>query len=105
MEPSQIEAKLAAAARGAAVWAATPLERRSEVLNAVAARLHAERDALAATAVREMGKPIVQARAEIEKCAWACQYFAKEGTAMLQPHAAPSSAARSYVAFRPLGVL
>jgi acyl-CoA reductase-like NAD-dependent aldehyde dehydrogenase len=105
MEPSQIEAKLAAAARGAAVWAATPLKRRSEVLNAVAARLHAERDALAATAVREMGKPIVQARAEIEKCAWACEYFAKEGAAMLQPYAAPSSAARSYVAFRPLGVL
>ncbi len=52
-----------------------------------------------------MGKPIAQARAEVEKCAWALEYFADEGGAMLAPQDAPSSAARSYVAFRPLGAL
>ena len=105
MDEGQIEAKLAAAASCAPRWAATTLQERSALLDAVARRLRAECDTLAATAVREMGKPIVQARAEIEKCAWACEYFAKEGPAMLQPQAAPSSAARSYVAFRPLGAL
>jgi succinate-semialdehyde dehydrogenase / glutarate-semialdehyde dehydrogenase len=105
MDDGQIEAKLAAAASCAPRWAATTLQERSALLDAVARRLRAECDALAATAVREMGKPIVQARAEIEKCAWACEYFAKEGPAMLQPQAAASSAARSYVAFRPLGAL
>ena len=86
-------------------WATTSLQERSALLDAVARRLRTDSDALAATAVREMGKPIVQARAEIEKCAWACEYFAREGPAMLQAQDAPSTAARSYVAFRPLGVL
>jgi succinate-semialdehyde dehydrogenase/glutarate-semialdehyde dehydrogenase len=64
-----------------------------------------ERDQLATTAVREMGKPLTQARAEIDKCAWALEYFAEHGEALLSAQATPSSAARSYVAFRPLGVL
>ncbi len=105
MDEGQIEAKLAAAERCAAGGAATTLQERSALLDAVARRLRAECDTLAATAVREMGKPILQARAEIEKCAWACEFFAKEGPAMLQAQDAPSSAARSYVAFRPLGAL
>ena len=57
------------------------------------------------TAVREMGEPIVQARAEIDKCAWCCEFFCEKGPAMLADVDAPSSASRSYVAFRPLGVL
>jgi succinate-semialdehyde dehydrogenase/glutarate-semialdehyde dehydrogenase len=52
-----------------------------------------------------MGKPLAQARAEIDKCAWALEYFAEHGEALLSAQATPSSAARSYVAFRPLGVL
>jgi len=105
MDERQIEAKLEAAASCAPRWAATTLQERSALLDSIARRLRAERDTLAATAVREMGKPIAQARAEVEKCAWGCEYFAKEGPAMLQSQAAPSSAARSYVAFRPLGAL
>jgi acyl-CoA reductase-like NAD-dependent aldehyde dehydrogenase len=105
MGAEEIDARLDAAVRGARVWSATSLEDRAQVLRAIATRLRAERDALAATAVREMGKPIVQARAEVEKCAWALEYFAEHGGSMLAPREAPSSAARSYVAFRPLGVL
>ncbi|MBV9334203.1 MAG: NAD-dependent succinate-semialdehyde dehydrogenase, partial [Candidatus Eremiobacteraeota bacterium] len=46
-----------------------------------------------------------QARAELEKCALALEYFAEHGAAMLAPQTATSSATRSYVAFRPLGVI
>ena len=105
MDARQIDVKLDAAARCASFWGRASFDDRACILRAVAARLRAERDSLATTAVREMGKPIVQARAEIEKCAWALEYFAEQGSAMLAPQAAPSSAARSYVAFRPLGVL
>ncbi len=105
MDRDAIDAKLEAAARRTVTWGAAPIEERAPVLRAIAQRLRAERDGLAATAVREMGKPVVQARAEVEKCAWALDYFAEHARAMLAPQEAPSSAARSYVAFRPLGVV
>jgi succinate-semialdehyde dehydrogenase/glutarate-semialdehyde dehydrogenase len=105
MEPAQIEMKLAQAARGSPRWGREDFSGRASLLRAVATRFRLEREALAGTAVREMGKPLAQARAEIDKCAWALEYFAEHGEALLSAQAAPSSAARSYVAFRPLGVL
>jgi len=105
MNADAIEAKIALAARCAAPWSRTSFDERGALLRAVAARIRTDRDVLAGTAVREMGKPIVQARAEVDKCASALEYFAEHGGAMLAPQAAPSSASRSYVAFRPLGVL
>jgi acyl-CoA reductase-like NAD-dependent aldehyde dehydrogenase len=105
MDARQIDAKLGAAERGAQHWRRTSFAERASLLRSIAARLRAERDSLAATAVREMGKPIVQARAEVEKCAWTLEYFAEHAAAMLAPQTAPSNAARSYVAFRPLGVV
>jgi acyl-CoA reductase-like NAD-dependent aldehyde dehydrogenase len=105
MDARQIDAKLEAAARRAPLWSAAPFEERARLLLSVAAALRSQRDSLAVTAVREMGKPIAQARAEVEKCAWGLEYFAEHGAAMLAAAPAPSSAGRSYVAFRPLGVL
>ncbi|HEY1868293.1 MAG TPA: NAD-dependent succinate-semialdehyde dehydrogenase [Candidatus Cybelea sp.] len=105
MDASQIGAKLDAAANCAPSWQAASFDNRRRVLLAVARTLRAQHDALAEIAVREMGKPIVQARAEVEKCAWGLEYFAENGAAMLAPQETPSSAARSYVAFRPLGVI
>jgi succinate-semialdehyde dehydrogenase/glutarate-semialdehyde dehydrogenase len=105
MDAAEVDAKLAAAEQAARSWAAVDVAQRAALLVAVAAGLRAERDALAATAVREMGKPIAQARAEVEKCAWACEFFAERGPSMLADVDAPSNAARSYVAFRPLGTV
>ncbi len=105
MEPSEVEARLAAAARAARQWRSTALGERAAVLTAIAASMRTECDSLAATAVREMGKPIRQARAEVEKCAWTLEYFAHHTEAMLAPRETASNAARSYVAFRPLGVV
>jgi acyl-CoA reductase-like NAD-dependent aldehyde dehydrogenase len=105
MGEREIDAKLDAAARCAPIWSLTPMEERAALLRSIAQGLRSERDPLAATAVREMGKPIAQARAEVEKCAWGLEYFAEHAGAMLAARTTPSSAARSYVAFRPLGVL
>jgi acyl-CoA reductase-like NAD-dependent aldehyde dehydrogenase len=101
----EVEARLARAYAAAASWRKTPIETRAEVIAEVAKRLRAQVDALAATATREMGKPIVQARAEVEKCALECEYFASEAPAMLEPRQIYTNAARSYAAFRPLGVV
>ncbi len=105
MTGSEVEAKLAAAHAASLRWRARPLDQRAALLRAIAAQLRSESESLAKTAVREMGKPIVQARAEIEKCAWCCEYFADHGAAMLADQAAPSGASTSVVAFRPLGTI
>src|SRR5580692_10934588 len=98
MEPAQIEMKLAQAALGSPRWGREDFSGRASLLRAVATRFRLEREALAGTAVREMGKPLAQARAEIDKCAWALEYFAEHGEALLSAQAAPSSAAPALMA-------
>lgn len=104
-DPATIDVRLTAAARAAAAWRERSLDDRSTVMRRIAKKLTAEVERLAAIAVGEMGKPIVQARAEVTKCAWCCDYFADQAAAMLADRDTPSNAARSYVAFRPLGVV
>jgi succinate-semialdehyde dehydrogenase/glutarate-semialdehyde dehydrogenase len=105
MAPNEIDAKLEVADTASRAWRDSSFEDRSALLRRVAQRLRAQRDILAAFAVREMGKPVTQARAEVEKCALCCDYFAENCAAMLANEHAPSNATRSYVAFRPLGVI
>jgi acyl-CoA reductase-like NAD-dependent aldehyde dehydrogenase len=104
-DPATIEARLTAAARAATAWHERSLDERSAVMRRIAGKLRAEIERLAAIAVGEMGKPMVQARSEVTKCAWCCDYFADQAAAMLADRDTPSNAARSYVAFRPLGVV
>lgn len=100
-----IESRLDRARCVQSAWAATGPVERAQVLRRIAQRLRERRDHLAEIAVREMGKPIIQARAEIEKCAVACDYFAGNAATMLADEPISTNARRSYVAFRPLGTL
>src|SRR5690606_12135400 len=54
---------------------------------------------------REMGKPVTEGVAEVEKCAKVCRYYASHGPAFLQPERVETEAYKSYVAFEPLGVI
>jgi succinate-semialdehyde dehydrogenase/glutarate-semialdehyde dehydrogenase len=105
MSAAQVEAKVAAVWQAAHQWRSSTFDRRSALLVAIAAKLRERREDLALLAVREMGKPIAQARAEIDKCATCCDYFAEHGAAMLAAQPAASAATTSYVAFRPLGTI
>jgi succinate-semialdehyde dehydrogenase/glutarate-semialdehyde dehydrogenase len=60
---------------------------------------------LARLATREMGKPVAQSRAEVEKCAWTCEWFADHGPALLASEPVDTGAVRSRVVYSPLGVL
>jgi succinate-semialdehyde dehydrogenase/glutarate-semialdehyde dehydrogenase len=105
MSAAEVGARLDGAHAAARRWRDAGMETRAALLREVARRLRLERDHLAATATREMGKPIVQARAEVDKCATCCEWFADNAGALLADQVAPSPATRSYVAFRPLGVV
>ena len=51
----------------------------------------------------EMGKPIVQGEAEVEKCAWTCDYYAEHAAAFLADQLRKTEASRSYIRFEPIG--
>jgi len=67
-----VDAVLARAQRTAAVWRDTPMARRREPMLAAAAVLRERTQRYARLITLEMGKPIGQAVAEVEKCAGAC---------------------------------
>jgi succinate-semialdehyde dehydrogenase/glutarate-semialdehyde dehydrogenase len=86
-------------------WAQTPFAYRAEVLRNVAIRLLAKRDQYANLITLEMGKPLREARAEVEKCAVVCDYYAQHAEDFMRAEPVQSDAAKSYVAYYPLGVL
>jgi succinate-semialdehyde dehydrogenase / glutarate-semialdehyde dehydrogenase len=103
--PAAIGAALDLAERAFQGWRREPFSARASILRRVATRLRERAAADAITMAREMGKPVAQGRAEAEKCAWTCDYFAELAASMLAAEDAPSDASRSYVTFPPLGVI
>jgi succinate-semialdehyde dehydrogenase/glutarate-semialdehyde dehydrogenase len=102
LSPAKLDERLDAAVAAFRIWRTSSVDNRVALIQSIAAELRGQRDRLAALAVREMGKPIVQARAEVDKCAACCDYFADNAGLMLEPQPVPGAAKR-YVAFRPLG--
>ncbi len=100
-----INVALDRAARSAADWRAVSLEERGRLLSAAAHQLREGKAASGQLIALEMGKPITQAIAEVEKCAWTCDYFAQQTPVMLADEAVPTEATRSFVSFDPLGVV
>ena len=86
-------------------WRQTAYSRRQGSMSEAAAVLRSRQGELAALMAAEMGKPLAQGRAEVEKCAWVCEYYAEYAERFLADEPAPSDATRSFVAFRPLGVV
>ena len=104
-ETDELDAILRQAQAAAGAWRLTPPGERADGLRRLAGALRAGRAELALLATREMGKPLAESRAEVEKCAWSCEWFADHAPAMLEPEAVETEAARSYVAYVPLGVV
>lgn len=86
-------------------WRDVEFSRREELMRGVAEILRQRRDNLAELMTAEMGKPLAQARAEIEKCAWVCEYYADKAVHFLRNEEIETDARRSYVTFQPLGVV
>jgi succinate-semialdehyde dehydrogenase/glutarate-semialdehyde dehydrogenase/succinyl-CoA reductase len=86
-------------------WAKKDPENRGVFLAHFAEILRKHKDEYATTMTREMGKVIREANAEVEKCAWAADYFAQNGPKFLEPEVVSTDALRSYVGFHPRGVL
>ena len=86
-------------------WAVTPFEERAEILTRVATRLRRKRDDYAALITLEMGKLAREARAEVEKSALTCDYYAVHAEPFLEEELIKTDAGRSYVTYMPLGTV
>jgi len=103
LSEAELDSVVRAAAAAFRVWRGRPLAERARALLAVKEALLARREELARLMALEMGKPLAQGRAELDKCAAGCEFYAAQAEAFLRPEPAPTEAAKSYVAFEPLG--
>jgi len=100
---SALQAALSRAAGGFRVWRKTAVAQRSQLLIALAQALRNSTDTMATMITLEMGKPISQARGEIEKCAQLCEWYAEHGPAMLNAESTLVEGGKARIEYRPLG--
>ncbi|MFI8193460.1 NAD-dependent succinate-semialdehyde dehydrogenase [Streptomyces sp. NPDC085946] len=103
--PQEVDGILDAAVSAQAAWRRRDVTDRTPLLRETARVLREGRDTYAALITAEMGKPITEARAEIEKCALTCEYYADHAPDQLADRPVASDAAESAVVHDPLGVV
>mgnify|MGYP003646581451 CR=1 FL=1 len=86
-------------------WRETSFAERKKLMLAAAAELKKNKQEYAETMTVEMGKPISQAIAEVEKCAWVCEYYAENAEKQLHNEVKQTDAFKSYVSYEPLGLV
>ena len=104
-DEATVEAALSQVAEATPTWASTPIAERCALMRKAAQVLRDNKDKYARIITTEMGKQITDARAEVEKCALVCDYYAEHGPAFLQDELISSDAGKSFVAYLPLGTV
>ncbi len=86
-------------------WSRVEFSERKKLMKNAAEVMRSKRDEYAFIITTEMGKPVKQSIAEVEKCAWVCDYYAENAESILKKEIISTDASESYVEFNPLGVI
>lgn len=105
LDNTQIDTVLQQLSTASVGWSTTPVAERAACLTRAALQLRAQRDRHAALITLEMGKPIREARAEVEKCATGCEFYAQHAERFLADEVVATDGGKSCVAYQPLGTL
>ncbi len=105
MSESDVETVVREADRAFHEWRRVTLADRIERLRALADRLREGEADYAALMSREMGKPLAEGAAEIQKCVWGCEYYADHAVDFLADEVIESDASRSFITYQPIGVV
>ncbi len=105
MSPDLVEDVAARVHAAQRVWRNVPLPERAALLLHLAGTLRANHEVHARLITLEMGKPIAEARAEVEKCAWLCEVYAANGEAWLREEEVVADGRQHRVVYEPLGVV
>jgi acyl-CoA reductase-like NAD-dependent aldehyde dehydrogenase len=103
--PEQVSQKVKAARAAFAKWKKLEMSERVEYMRRLGRVMRKNREQYAQIVTEEMGKPIRQSLAEIEKCAWVCDYYADHAEVFLRDELIPTEFRKSFVSFEPLGVV
>jgi succinate-semialdehyde dehydrogenase / glutarate-semialdehyde dehydrogenase len=105
MNSSDVQKKLDLASKAFADWKKTSFAHRAELMLKVASIIRNNKEEYARTIALEMGKLLSEARAEVEKTATVCEYFAQHAEEFLKDQTVVMEEKRSFVAFQPVGAL
>lgn len=105
MDPTEVVATVERVDAAQRAWATTDFGERAERIRAAAEILRSGREEYARLMALEMGKPLAGGRAEIDKCARVCDYYAERAASFLADEPVETDGGRSFVAYRPLGVV
>jgi succinate-semialdehyde dehydrogenase/glutarate-semialdehyde dehydrogenase len=103
--PEQVDQALAEADAAYRAWRERSFAERAVPMRQAAEVLRQNKADYGRLISLEMGKPITEAEAEVEKCAWACEFYAEHAERFLADEHVETNALDSYVAFEPLGVV
>jgi succinate-semialdehyde dehydrogenase/glutarate-semialdehyde dehydrogenase len=105
LEPSQIIEIIELTNNAFERWKATSFSHRSSLMMNAANVLRKNKEEYSNLMTLEMGKPIAQSRAEVDKCAWVCEYYAENAEKFLSDEVIETDASKSFVTFQPIGVV
>ncbi|TAK34398.1 MAG: NAD-dependent succinate-semialdehyde dehydrogenase [Saprospiraceae bacterium] len=105
MREAEVEKRIIRANEVYASWRKTSMSHRAERMMKAAAILREGKEKYARLMGLEMGKPIREARGEVEKCAWVCEYYAGNAAAFLADETVVTDASLSFISYQPIGVV
>lgn len=103
--PDEVRTHIETAAALQREWAHVPISERAAPMEKMAGLLEDSREELAELMADEMGKPIAQGRGEVDKCAWVCRHYAENAERILADEHIAADRTKSYLAYRPLGIV
>ncbi|MDZ7624949.1 MAG: aldehyde dehydrogenase family protein [Ignavibacteriaceae bacterium] len=105
MSPSEVSEIIDLTNNAFEEWRQTSFSHRSKLMTNAANVLRVKKEEYSRLMTLEMGKPIVQSRAEVDKCAWVCEYYAENAEKFLADELIHTDASKSFVTFQPLGIV
>lgn len=105
ISPEEVSRKVKFARDAFPKWKKLDIAERAEYIRKLGRVMRKNREEYARLVTEEMGKPIRQSLAEIEKCAWVCDYYAERAEVFLRDEIIPTEFRKSFVSFEPLGVV
>jgi succinate-semialdehyde dehydrogenase/glutarate-semialdehyde dehydrogenase len=105
MQPAEVNKIIDFADKASEDWKKVSFSKRSKLMQKAADVLKRNKEEYSKLMTLEMGKPINQSRAEVEKCAWVCEYYAENAGKFLSDELIKTDALKSFVTFQPLGVV